>query len=73
MLSKHASQRRLQETNDPVKLNLGKLGAQDLKTLYTAVKNERERRGRKNPSNHSPEEWVVPNEAIERSRRPDEG
>ncbi len=56
-----------------MKLNLGKLGAQDLKTLYTAVKNERERRGRKNPSNHSPEEWVVPNEAIERSRRPDEG
>lgn len=36
-----------------MKLDLGKLGSTELKALYVAVKNERERRGKKNPNNHA--------------------
>lgn len=54
------------ENESHVKLNLGELSAQELKTLYVAVKNERERRGKRNPANHIPEEWAIPNDAIAR-------
>lgn len=51
-----------------MKLDLSKLGSKELKELFVAVKTERERRGKKNPSNHEPPVWIVPNEALSGSR-----
>lgn len=47
-----------------MKLDLSKLGAKELKELSTAVKTERERRGKKNPANHEVPLWTVPNAAL---------
>lgn len=47
-----------------MKLDISKLGARELKDLDQAVKAERERRGKKNPANHSPPVWPIPNEAL---------
>lgn len=49
-----------------MKLELGKLGSKDLKALHIAMKNERERRGKKNPANHEPPTWAIPNDALSR-------
>jgi len=49
-----------------MKLELGKLGSKELKALHIAMKVERERRGKKNPSNHEPPTWAIPNEALSR-------
>lgn len=49
-----------------MKLELGKLGSKDLKALHVAMKVERERRGKKNPANHDPPTWVIPNDALSR-------
>lgn len=49
-----------------MKLDLGKLGSKELKALYVAMRAERERRGKKNPANHEPPTWVIPNEALAR-------
>ncbi len=45
-------------------LDLGKLGASELKELDKAVKAERDRRGKRTPSNHDAPTWVVPNKAV---------
>lgn len=45
-------------------LDLGKLGAIELKELDKAVKAERDRRGKKNPSNHDSPTWVLPSKAV---------
>jgi hypothetical protein len=47
-----------------VQLDLSRLGSQELKDLALKVKTERERRGRKNPSNHEPPQWPIPNKAL---------
>jgi len=47
-----------------VKLDLSKLGSKELKELYQAVHEERERRSKKNPARHEPPTWVIPNEAL---------
>lgn len=47
-----------------MKLDFEKLGARELKELSTLVKTERERRGKKNPTNHSTPFWTVPNVAL---------
>lgn len=46
-------------------LDLGKLDATELKTLSLAVKEERDRRGKRNPTNHEPPTWVIPNMATQ--------
>jgi hypothetical protein len=47
-----------------LKLDLSLLGSEELKQLSTAVDTERKRRGRKNPANHEPPLWTVPNKAL---------
>ncbi len=47
-----------------MQLDLGKLSAVELKELFVAVRDERERRGKHNPSNHDPIQWAVPNKAL---------
>lgn len=47
-----------------MKLDLSKLGSKELKELSLVVKEERERRGKKNPANHEPALWTIPNEAV---------
>ena len=47
-----------------MKLKLDELSASDLKALAVAVKQERERRGKKNPANHDPPTWTLPNKAL---------
>lgn len=51
-----------------MQLDLGKLGANELKELDKAVKAERDRRGKKNPSNHESPLWTVPNKAVVRPK-----
>lgn len=46
-----------------MKLDLGKLDSKELKALTIAVKVERERRSKKNPANHSPPSWFIPDQA----------
>ena len=45
-------------------LKLGELGAKELKALFVAVKEERDRRGKKNPANHEPPVFPIPNKAL---------
>lgn len=59
-----AEDRNLKERKSNVKLDLGKLGSKDLKELSQAVKDERDRRGKKNPAGHEAPTWVIPNEAL---------
>ena len=47
-----------------MQLDLSKLGSKELKALFVAVKEERERRGKKNPSSHEPPLWAIPKTAI---------
>lgn len=47
-----------------MKLDLSKLGAKELKELSQAVKDERDRRGKKNPASHAAATWIIPNEAV---------
>ncbi len=47
-----------------MKLDLSKLGAKELKELSQVVKEERERRGKRNPANHEPPTWTIPNSAV---------
>jgi hypothetical protein len=47
-----------------LKLDLSLLGSEELKQLSTAVDTERKRRSRKNPANHEPPLWTVPNKAL---------
>lgn len=47
-----------------MKLDLSMLGSNELKALFQAVKEERERRGRKNPTNHEAPSWVIPKKAV---------
>lgn len=47
-----------------MQLDLSKLGSQELKALFLAVKTERERRGKKNPANHEPPLWAIPKKAV---------
>ena len=49
-------------------LHLGKLGAKELKDLSQAVKDERERRSKRNPANHDAPTWAIPNEALMKSQ-----
>jgi hypothetical protein len=55
---------KFDKERDCVKLELSKLGSRDLKELSQAVKTEQDRRGKRNPANHEPPTWTVPNEAI---------
>ena len=52
-----------------MKLNLGALGSDELKQLSKDVESERKRRGKKNPANHEPPLWVIPNKAIQGERQ----
>ena len=47
-----------------MKLDLSKLGSKELKELSQVVKEERERRSKKNPASHDAPLWVIPNGAI---------
>lgn len=47
-----------------MKLELSKLGSKELKDLSQAVKDERDRRGKKNPASHDAPVWTIPNEAV---------
>jgi hypothetical protein len=49
-------------------LDLGKLGSKELKDLSVAVKEERDRRGKKNPAAHAPSTWSVPQTAIQKNK-----
>ncbi len=51
-------------------LDLSKLGAKELKDLSVAVKEERDRRGKKNPAMHAPGSWVIPHEAVQKNKDP---
>jgi len=48
---------------EAVQLKLEKLGSKELKALAVAVRAERERRGRKSPTNHEPPVWSIPKTA----------
>lgn len=54
--------------NDIVILDLSKLGSKELKDLSVAVKEERDRRGKKNPAAHEAPTWVVPHAAVQKSK-----
>lgn len=47
-----------------MQLEFGKLSANELKDLFLAVKAEKERRSKKNPSNHDAPSWTIPNRVI---------
>jgi len=47
-------------------LDLEKLGSKELKELSLAVKEERDRRGKKNPTAHEAPTWVIPQVAIQK-------
>lgn len=47
-----------------MQLDLSKLGSKELKDLFVAVKTERDRRGKRNPANHTPPVWTVPRQAV---------
>lgn len=49
-------------------LDLSKLGSKELKDLSVAVKEERDRRGKKNPAAHGAPTWVVPHTAIQKTK-----
>lgn len=49
-------------------LDLSKLGAKELKELSVAVKEERDRRGRKNPAAHLGATCVIPHTAIQKNK-----
>lgn len=53
---------------DIVILDLSKLGSKELKDLSLAVKEERDRRGKKNPAAHEAPTWVVPHAAIQKNK-----
>lgn len=52
---------------DIVILDLSKLGSKELKDLSLAVKEERDRRGKKNPAAHPAPAWTIPNEAVRKA------
>ena len=49
-------------------VDLSKLGSKDFKDLIVAVKEERDRRGKKNQALHQAPTWVVPHEAVQRTK-----
>lgn len=51
-----------------MQLQLGKLGSKELKELSKIVRDEQDRRSKKNPANHAPPTWTIPNEALAQSK-----
>lgn len=49
-------------------LDLSKLGSKELKDLSVAVKEERDRRGKKNPAAHEAPTWIVPHAAVQKNK-----